>query len=106
MFVGCKKDAVNNNSNPEIDTVKVSYNQHIAKILQTSCISCHSTGNTSGYVNLDSYENAKPYGINGNLYGCVQHLDGNVAMPVGAPKLDSAKLLLIKRWCILKCPEN
>ena len=89
-----------------IDTLNVTYNNQIAPILNTDCIRCHKTGNTSGYVNLDSYINAKPFGINGNLYGCVQRLDGNVGMPIGAPKLDSLKLLLIKRWCLLQCPEN
>lgn len=86
------------------DTLNVTYTNAIAQILSNDCTKCHKTGNTSGYVNLDSYENAKPYGLNGNLYGCVQHLDGNVSMPIGAPKLDSTNLLLIKRWCILKCP--
>jgi len=89
-----------------IDTLNVTYNNQIAPILNTDCNRCHKTGNTSGYVNLDSYINAKPFGINGNLYGCVQRLDGNVGMPIGAPKLDSLKLLLIKRWCLLQCPEN
>ncbi|MFZ9632199.1 MAG: hypothetical protein ACO3A5_07965 [Bacteroidia bacterium] len=86
------------------DTVTVTYSNSISEILATNCIKCHKTGNTSGYVNLDSYENAKPFGLNGNLYGCVQHLDGNVGMPIGAPKLDSMNLLLIKRWCKLQCP--
>ena len=103
----CKKTETANNQQPcYIDTVNVTYNNQIAPILNTDCVSCHKTSNTSGYVNLDSYINAKPYGINGNLYGCVQRLDGNVAMPIGAPKLDSLKLLLIKRWCLLQCPEN
>lgn len=103
--VSCKKtETVTAQIN--VDTVKVTYNNQIAPILAANCISCHKTGNTSGYVNLDSYINAKPFGINGNLYGCVQRLDGNVGMPIGAPKLDSLKLLLIKRWCLLKCPEN
>ena len=86
------------------DTLNVTYSNSISEILSVSCIKCHKTGNTSGYVNLDSYENVKPFGLNGNLYGCVQRLDGNAGMPIGAPKLDSMKLLMIKRWCILKCP--
>jgi hypothetical protein len=103
LFSACKDSPV---AQQEIikDTANVTYTNSISEILSANCLRCHNTGNTSGYVNLDSYENAKPFGINGNLYGCVQRLDGNVGMPIGAPKLDSLNLLLIKRWTILHCP--
>ena len=95
-IVSCQK--TDNQAQTKIDTLHIGYESCIKPILDSKCVQCHATGNTSGYVNLDSYEHAKPFGINGNLYGSVQHLDGNVAMPPGGTKLDSSSLFLIKKW--------
>lgn len=101
----CKKPKLSNTSNG-CDTSHVHYNTCIKPVLDKYCVGCHKTGNTSGYVNLDSYLNARPFGINGNLYGSCQHLDGNVAMPPnGLPKLDTMNLFLIRKWCISGCLE-
>lgn len=89
----------NSHTIPQLpDTLHIGYNEFIKTIIDKNCVKCHATGNTSGYVNLDSYENVKPYAVNGNLYGSIQHLDGSVAMPIGAPKLDSNDLFLVRKW--------
>jgi hypothetical protein len=105
IVISCKKPN-HSISKSDCDTSQVRYVTCVKAILDKYCVGCHKTGNTSGYVNLDSYLNAKPFGINGNLYGSCQHLDGNVAMPPnGLPKLDSMNLFLIRKWCISGCLE-
>lgn len=103
----CKKSDVAKTTNTNTcDTSNVRYTTCIKPILDKYCVSCHATGNTSGYVNLDSYLHAKPFGINGNLYGSCQRLDGNVGMPPnGLPKLDTMNLFLIRKWCAGGCLE-
>lgn len=107
LLTACKKNAITpNNTSTTCDTAFVRYTTCIKPILDKYCVQCHATGNTSGYVNLDSYINAKPYGLNGNLYGSCQRLDGNVGMPPnGLPKLDTMNLFLIRKWCKGGCPE-
>lgn len=106
LFSSCIKNNATKNTESQCDTTMVRYTTCIKPILDKYCVTCHKTGNTSGYVNLDSYKNAKPFGINGNLYGSCQRLDNNVGMPPnGLPKLDTMNLFLIRKWCETGCSE-
>ena len=84
---------------PSCDTSKVSYVTCVKPILDKQCVGCHSTGNTSGYVNLDNYADVKLFGVSGELYGCSAHVDGFLYMPPnGAPRMDTMSLIVIKKW--------
>ncbi len=76
------------------DTTAVSYNNHIAPIMASSCNSCHSAGafKTSDYAGLKATIES------GRLEGSVYHLPGYKPMPSGQPQLDSCSLKRITAW--------
>ncbi len=89
---------------PLCDTSKVSYVTCVKPILDKHCVGCHATGNTSGYVNLDNYSDAKMFGVSGELYGCSAHVDGFLYMPPnGAASMDTMSLIIIKKWTDQGC---
>lgn len=89
------------------DTLNVSYNKHIAPLMQTYCIlSCHNTSTKSGGVALDTYDGVKSVGLNGKLYGSVIW-DGSASqMPKGAVnKLNDCALAQIRKWIAANYPQ-
>jgi len=67
-------------------------------VFQTNCVSCHTTGNTSGGVNLSTYQNILGNVVAGNsgnsrVYTAV----ASHQMPPGAP-LSDATVAAIKAW--------
>lgn len=85
------------------DTASVSYASHIAPIIQSACLGCHS--NTSapvagagialeGHGNLSSYISSNET----RFIGTLEHTAGFSAMPKGGSKLDNCKINQIKVW--------
>jgi hypothetical protein len=75
-------------------TDSMSYTNNVRTIMQSYCFSCHGNGSTggSGGINLDGYDNLKPYVDNGKLVGNITHAPGYVPMPYGQPKMPDCEI--------------
>jgi hypothetical protein len=80
------------------DTSDISYSSFIAPFIQNNCISCHTTGNSSGEVNLSSYSLVKDVANSGRLMGALDHASGFAPMPEGQPMLSSCTRGKIRSW--------
>ncbi len=79
------------------DSIQISYLTHIKPIMEFYCTGCHSGGQASGNITLDSYISVSKQAKNGKLYGSVAALPGFVAMPVGS-SLSSCQIAAIRKW--------
>jgi hypothetical protein len=83
------------------DLTNVTYTLTVKPILQSYCLSCHSTAAASasgGGIRLENYTDLKTYVTNGKLYGSVSHAAGYSAMPKGGGTLDNCSLIKLKKW--------
>jgi mono/diheme cytochrome c family protein len=80
------------------DVTSATYSGNVATIIQSNCISCHSSAAQLGGVNLEGYTNLKPYASNGKLAGVIEQLPGFSPMPKGASKLNECDIAVIKKW--------
>ena len=87
-------------------TTNVSFSADIVPILNNSCIGCHSASANLGNISLEGYNAVKVHVQNGKLLGSVKHLSGFSAMPQGAPKLESCKILKMEAWINAGSPNN
>jgi Cytochrome C oxidase, cbb3-type, subunit III len=105
LFVyGCTKEneekLSNSTGTPTCKTDSMSYSNNVVPIMQSYCFSCHGNGNTggSGGINLEGYNNLKPYVDNGKLVGNITHAPGYVPMPYGQPKMPDCEINQIVAW--------
>ncbi len=88
-----------NNACLDCDTAGViKYSTHIAPLLQTNCVGCHSGASPGGNISLTSYTAVKAQVTNGKLWGSVNFLPGFSAMPKNGRKLADCKITLLKKW--------
>lgn len=88
-----------NNACQDCDTSGViKYSQHIAPLMQTYCVGCHSNTSPGGNINLTTYNYVKTQVTNGKLYGSVIWSAGISPMPKNGNKLSDCKITLIKKW--------
>jgi len=85
-------------TNDTCKTENLSFQTDIQPILQSNCISCHNTGYASGGINLEGYENVKPYAQSGILSKVINHENGVTAMPMNADKLSDCDINKIDAW--------
>src|SRR4249919_1832804 len=76
------------------NTDSMSYANNVVPIMESYCFGCHGNGNTggSGGINLQGYDNLKPYADNGKLVGNITHAPGFVGMPYGQPKMPDCEI--------------
>lgn len=78
------------------------YSMDILPILQTNCLSCHSTaavaGGDGGGHNFEIFSVLKTMALNGKLVGSVDHLPGFFPMPQFGNKLGDCEISKIKIW--------
>ncbi len=79
-------------------TENMSFTANVNPIIQNSCISCHSSGYASGGVNLEGYENIKPYAQSGELMKVIKHESGVSPMPQNSDKLPECTINKINAW--------
>lgn len=85
----------------ECDTASISYALHIAPILTSKCLNCHSTTaapSSGGNVVLEGYSNVQKVATSGKLLGAISHTPGFSAMPKGGNKLSYCERTTIRRW--------
>lgn len=105
LLFSCKKNNLNIQPVAACDSGQVSWTTCIQPVMKKYCISCHSTGNTSGGIALDNYKTVRLIASDGDLMGVTQHLDGYPYMPPQIEKIDSFSRLLIRRWIQSAEPE-
>jgi hypothetical protein len=98
VFVSCDSSATQDISavveNP-------TYNENIAPIMQSKCVSCHSGGDQS--PNLETYNEVKEATLNGTVICRIEDSCGEVMPPSGI--LPSAKIAMINNWVTDGCPQ-
>ncbi len=93
----CSSDNQEEFYNAECDTENVTFSATVKPIIDRNCKSCHSAGNASGGVALDTYTSIKSNVDNGSLIGSIKHLPGFSPMPLGG-KLDDCTIAKIDAW--------
>ncbi len=84
----------------------VSYGQHVLPILQFSCYGCHSGAAPAGNIAMGTWSADNAIAINGKLYGSISWAAGHAPMPLGAGKLSTCNIELIKKWTDAGAPNN
>ncbi len=83
---------------PEIcDTTSVSYSQHIAPIIQTNCIGCHSGVAPSGGINLTTYTDVLVKVNDNSFLNAVRYNNINSPMPPSG-KMSDCNINNIAAW--------
>ncbi|MBC7885708.1 MAG: hypothetical protein H7X99_09550 [Saprospiraceae bacterium] len=96
ILQGAKNETCDFNSAP-CNTDNISFNNFVRPAL-ASCTSCHKTGNTSGGINLDTYNGVKSAAESGRLYGALSWASGFKPMPQGGSKFGDCNIKKIKSW--------
>ncbi len=99
-LAACQKTAV---STSDCTGTTPTYLTNVKSILDSKCVSCHSTGNQSGGIDLSNYSSCK--NAKDKIVGSVQHASGFSAMPQGGAKLDDATIKTINCWSQNGAPE-
>lgn len=87
------------------DTALITYNQHIAPVLNENCVSCHQASVISGNIRLDNFQEASAAANSGKLLPAVKHLSGGGKnMPPGG-KLSDCNILKIETWINRGLPQ-
>jgi len=76
----------------------ISYTQHVVPVLRQYCYNCHTGSFPSGGITMGNYAADKAVAQNGKLYGSINYSAGYIPMPQGMSKLNSCRILAIKKW--------
>ncbi|MDZ4807407.1 MAG: hypothetical protein SGI96_03975 [Bacteroidota bacterium] len=97
----------NINSGPCTDsTGTVSYAQKVVPVFQQFCYSCHTGSFPSGGIVMGTYTTDKAIGLNGKLFGSINHAAGFSPMPKGMSKMNACQIAVIKKWIDAGMPNN
>jgi hypothetical protein len=77
------------------DSTNVTFSGSVQPIINSFCVSCHSSSNA---IRLDNYAEILVQVNNGKLLGSINHKSGYLSMPQGGSKLDECKLTIISKW--------
>ncbi len=86
-----------------------SYNKVYSQLISAKCLSCHSTQNPSGNIDLSTYDKMMksnviiPYNAERSL---IFMSVSNGSMPTGGPKLSNELMALLKGWINNGAQEN
>lgn len=94
-------------ANNTCDTIlPVSYNLKIIPLFQLNCNPCHTTASPDAGVILGVYATDRVRGLNGILYGVINHSPGYSFMPKDKAKLTACQIAIVKKWIDAGCPNN
>lgn len=81
------------------DSSSFKFAADVQPILQTHCTGCHGgTGNTGGYILLDTYDAVKQRVDYSSLLPSITHAVGADPMPQNGNKLNDCKITVIRKW--------
>lgn len=110
LATGCYYDSVEglypqlNAVDPCSGEVSATYTAAIQTIINLNCVSCHSAGNASGGIRLDSYATVRAATNNSLLVNVIERRPGFSAMPPSRP-LPDCQIEKIKLWITNGTPE-
>jgi hypothetical protein len=101
---------------PAAAAMKATYEQHVLPILRDSCIGCHGPDKKRGGLAVHTFTDLMQGGSSGavvkpgdpdgsRLFALVSH-KAEPAMPPKSPKLEQAKLDVVRRWIADGAAEN
>lgn len=85
-------------SQQECNVTAATYASDIAPILASHCIRCHNKNRKDGNVNLEGYNQVKPYADAGTLYGVTNHQAGYPVMPTDGYKIPFCEIEQLRIW--------
>lgn len=80
------------------DTTNVSYSSKVSTIMNAYCVSCHSSGNPSHGIVLDTYSSVKAFADEGSLLGCITSDPNYSFMPLGGNQLSTCNIGYVRNW--------
>lgn len=86
-------------------TSTMSYQRHIAPIIQNNCVNCHTGASAAADIQLDSYQGVYDAAMTTQLVGATWHEPLYTPMPPNF-QLDSCSLVQIKKWVLDGAPNN
>lgn len=90
--------APNTISTMPCDTNTVTFNKTIQPILQTWCVGCHNSTNSSSGVDVSNYGGVIASIENNRLLGSIKYLSGFKKMPQNGSQLSDCEISKISKW--------
>lgn len=90
--------APNSISSNNCDTTNIVFSNHIQPLLQSWCVSCHNSSNSSAGIDLSNYDGVKASINNNRLLGSIKYLNGFIKMPQNGSQLSSCDIAKIEKW--------
>lgn len=90
----------------ECNSTTATFNTDIVPILTAHCNRCHRNGRQDGNVNLEGYNNVKPYADNGSLYGTTNHEANYPVMPTNGIKIPFCEIEKMRIWVENGAPND
>ncbi len=87
-------------------TTNLSFQTHIAPILQRNCYACHSAAANTANITLEGHGQVLMHVNSGRLLGAIRHEPGFMPMPRGAAKLIDCDIAKIENWIADGAPDN
>lgn len=110
LLTGCYYDSVEglyprlDATDPCSPSVAATYTAAIQNIINLNCVSCHTAGNASGGIRLDTYTAVRNSTTNNLLVNVIDRKPGFSAMPPSRP-LATCQIEKIKLWITSGTPE-
>ena len=102
---GCYYDnKAENYGSAGCDSVSPTYTNHIAPLINQSCIGCHGSSGASGGVSLTTYDLVKSQALKGSLLGTLKQSGTYSLMPPGG-QLSTCKIAQVDHWIRNGCPQ-
>jgi hypothetical protein len=77
----------------------ISYAEDIVPLIDNSCNkSCHASSIRQGNINLEGYDQIRPFAAGGSLLGAIKQLNGFSPMPKAGSKLAATQIQLVETW--------
>lgn len=93
----------------DVASENVTYSRVISPIFDAHCRVCHSgaAANVQGAgYDFGNYQGINQYASTTRLLGCIKHLPGYPAMPLGREKLSDCDIQRIEAWIAAGKPNN
>ncbi len=98
--------APNNSNCRTCDTAQFTFSGRVKPIMDSWCIGCHSSTNSSGGFDLSTYNGVVGAIPNNKLVGSLKHLSGFSAMPKNAGSLSQCDIAAIEKWVLAGYQNN
>lgn len=102
LFIFLLASCTNSSPDDLIDnqpiTDPVTYDAHIANIMQSQCVSCHNANFPSGNLSLENYQEVRASTENGSLIDRITRTAGDPLIMPQNGQLPSSSIDLIIQW--------